>query len=237
MGKIRFFLLVSLILAAAWTDQIMPHQAPVPALNPQLTAVLASFDATPLNIQPEQRAELDALAEWAANEWLDRGAVDLTFIGTRNSRSSQLAQWWATAAAAHFGLEGIHVHSGGTEATVFHAETVAALRRAGFVIAEEGTGAHPVYRVRWSDEGAGAPGFSKRYTDPANPATGFAAVMTCSDADEGCPVVVGAAARFVLPHARNGTPLDAPAGDDPCRQIGHEMHYLMGRVADWVAAN
>ncbi|MBW2160612.1 MAG: hypothetical protein JRH14_11750 [Deltaproteobacteria bacterium] len=38
--------------------------------------------------------------------------------------------------------------------------------------------------------------FSKTYDDPGNPAEGFVAVMTCSEADEACPVVSGAALRF-----------------------------------------
>ena len=242
MSKLRFVLLMLIILAAAWTDQIIPRNTPtsLAPLRTELAAMMAQFESTPLDISATRIAELNELAVWTADELADHGTASLTFICTHNSRRSHLAQLWTSAAAAHFGIEGVQAFSGGTEATAFNVRTVAALRRAGFTLAEEVGGANPVYRVRWSDEGDGALCFSKRYTDPVNPAEGFAAVMTCSDADRGCPLVLGSAARFALPYldpkASDGTPAEAATYDERTREIGREMHYLMGRVAERLAS-
>ena len=76
--------------------------------------------------------------------------------------------------------------------------------------------------------------FSKTYTDEANPQQGFGAVMTCSSADRGCPLVHGAVARFATPYVdpkvSDGTDEEAATYDARCRQIGTEMLYLMGEV-------
>ena len=82
------------------------------------------------------------------------------------------------------------------------------------------------------------PCFSKTYGDDANPREGFAAVMTCSSADRGCPVVYGAAGRFTIPYidpkVSDGTPKEAATYDARLRQIGTEMLYVMGQVAERV---
>jgi arsenate reductase len=42
--------------------------------------------------------------------------------------------------------------------------------------------------------------FSKQYADPANPQSGFAALMGCGEADAACPQVKGAALRVSMPY-------------------------------------
>ncbi len=42
--------------------------------------------------------------------------------------------------------------------------------------------------------------FSKHYDDPANPQSGFAALMVCGEADAACPFVKGAALRVSMPY-------------------------------------
>ncbi|MGB5285031.1 MAG: hypothetical protein WBN29_11010, partial [Polyangiales bacterium] len=70
--------------------------------------------------------------------------------------------------------------------------------------------------------------------DPFNPADGFAAIMTCSDADDACPVVMGAAIRAPIryrdPKAADGTAQEVQAYDERCLQIATEMLYLFSRV-------
>ena len=60
------------------------------------------------------------------------------------------------------------------------------------------------------------------------------AVMTCSDADEACPIVQGADARFAIPYedpkAFDGTREEAWAYDERCRQIAREMLYVFSKV-------
>ncbi len=58
--------------------------------------------------------------------------------------------------------------------------------------------------------------------------------MTCSDADENCPIIHGADFRVSLPYidskAMDNTPGETKAYDERCQQIATEMIYLMGRV-------
>jgi arsenate reductase len=41
-------------------------------------------------------------------------------------------------------------------------------------------------------------GFSKKYDDEFNPKSEFAAIMTCSQADGGCPFIAGAEKRIPI---------------------------------------
>lgn len=154
--------------------------------------------------------------------------ASLTFICTHNSRRSHFGQIWAAVAAAWYGVEGVKTYSGGTEATAFNPRAVAALERAGFRVENPG-GANPVYQVFFSETRPPLECFSKTFDDPVNPASGFAAVMTCSDADENCPFIPGAAVRIPLtyedPKEADGTPEETARYDERCRQIAVEMFY------------
>ncbi len=178
-----------------------------------------------------------ALEDVAAFVSWKRGAgepAELVFICTHNSRRSQMGQLWAAAAAAHFGIEGIHTYSGGTEATAFNPHAVMALEKAGFVV-EKSDGDNPHYVVTFDKGGPVIECFSKTYDDPFNPSTDFAAIMTCSEADEACPVVLGAELRAPIryedPKVADGTPIEAAAYDERCLQIATEMLYLFSRIA------
>jgi protein-tyrosine-phosphatase len=147
-----------------------------------------------------------------------------------------MAQLWAQAAAHHFGINGVETYSGGTEATAFDPRAVAALERAGFSIEATSTGENPVYGVRFSESAEPIRCFSKVYDQPPNPTGGFGAVMTCGAADEGCPVVFGAARRIAItyddPKAADGTTQEAAVYDERCRQIAREMLFAFSRVRD-----
>lgn len=197
-----------------------------------LTQTMQSLAAKAHSIEPERRTELDGLAAWIA----PREAADLVFICTHNSRRSHMAQAWASAGAAFHGVEGVRSWSGGTEATACNPRTVAALKRAGFAIAvQDAEAANPTYEVTFADGEEPLLCFSKVYSDGRNPQEGFAAVMTCSDADQGCPLVHGAAARFATPYVdpkvSDGTEQEAATYDERCLQIGTEMLYVMAKVA------
>ncbi|MDH4283503.1 MAG: hypothetical protein OEV36_12670, partial [Myxococcales bacterium] len=64
---------------------------------------------------------------------------------------------------------------------------------------------------------------------------GFAAIMTCSEADQACPAVPGAELRVSLPYddpkKADGTPDEEAAYDARCLQIATEMLYLFSRVS------
>lgn len=184
---------------------------------------------------PKSRERLlDELAAIVGQKCRSGEVADLVFICTHNSRRSQMGQIWGAVAAAYFGIDGVRTYSGGTEVTAFNPRAVAALARAGFEIASPGA-ANPRYRVAFSEDEPAVECFSKTYDDAHNPADGFVAIMTCSDADEACPVVHGAAARLPIryddPKVADGTPGEAALYDARCRQIATEMLYAFSRVA------
>lgn len=157
-------------------------------------------------------------------------AAALTFICTHNSRRSHLAQLWAAAAMDFYQISpGIQSFSGGTEVTAFNPRAVKALTEAGFQIQVHGT-ENPVYEVSWRENGPILSCFSKHYAHQSNPQAQFAAVMTCSDADEACPIVFGAEERFSLPYRdpkeADNTPEEAARYTERCRQIARELLYM-----------
>lgn len=159
--------------------------------------------------------------------------AELVFICTHNSRRSHLTQLWAAIAAHYHGLDNLITFSGGTEATAFHPNAIAAMERAGCVIEKPG-GKNPVYLVKFSDSHKGLQAFSKKYGDKYNPDRGFCAVMTCSEADDACPVVFGMDGRVALtyedPKAADGLPNQDQVYDERCAQIAIEMFFMIGQV-------
>ena len=156
------------------------------------------------------------------------------FICTHNSRRSHLAQLWLSIAADRYGLARLRTFSGGTEATAFNSRMVEALRRAGVTLEADAYPNNPVYRVSWRKDMKPYAAFSKVYTAAPNPSEGFAAVMVCTEADAGCPVVTGCDFRLSLPYddpkAYDDTPREAAAYAAKVREIGREMLYVISQV-------
>lgn len=201
-------------------------------LLPQLHALTEALLQESPQIPEERQALLEKLADYIARQ--KGGATKLNFICTHNSRRSHISQIWAATGAAYFDISGVETYSGGTEATAFNPRAVAALQRAGFHFDNPG-GENPHYRVRFSEAQPPLFCYSKTFDDPANPKSGFAAIMTCSDADENCPFIPGAEFRLPLtyddPKAADGTPEEAARYDERVRQIGREILFAMQLAA------
>lgn len=184
-------------------------------------------------ISETRKKSLERVANYISKKRAADEDVDLTFICTHNSRRSHFGQIWAAAAAAWYGIDGIYTYSGGTEATAFNPRAVAAAQRAGFQIRNPG-GENPHYEVSFAENGPVLECFSKTYDDPYNPQSDFAAIMTCSDADENCPFIPGAELRAPItyedPKAADDTPAETARYDERCRQIAVEMFYLFAQV-------
>jgi len=183
-------------------------------------------------ITQERKKVLKHLIDYIQTKILQQKPVLLNFICTHNSRRSQFAQIWALTAAYIYGKE-VQCFSGGVEETAFNKRAVAALTRAGFMIIPE-EGNNPVYRVTYADGAKVIKAFSKMYDNPVNPTTGFAAVMTCSDADENCPYIPGTEQRIPLlyddPKEFDGTNQEASKYDERSTQIGSEMFYVFSKI-------
>jgi len=186
------------------------------------------------NIPAERRTVLRELSAFIQSK-ADAGQdIRLSFICTHNSRRSQLAQVWAQAAAAYSGVPDVYCYSGGTEVTALHPVVAETLDRQGFrVLRIAGTG-NAVYAFKYSANSPAVIGFSKKYYDPINPRSAFAAVMTCSQADAGCPFITGAEKRIALPFEDPGmadhTPEQARVYAERSLQIAAEMFYVFSMI-------
>lgn len=175
-------------------------------LHPKLREHAAYLTTTFDRIDAVHRDAGEKLAHWIAANYRPGQPLEVIVVCTGNSRRSILGSSMGNLAAAYYGLPEIRFHSGGTDPTAFNSRTVATLRSIGFEIEPTGQEAprgepdtaNLIHRIRWAD-GFEMLEFSKRYSDASNPQSGFAALMVCSEADEGCPLVKGAALRLSMP--------------------------------------
>jgi arsenate reductase len=185
-------------------------------------------------ISNERKELLNELARYISQKVKAGDEVNLNFICTHNSRRSHMGQIWGQTAAKYYGIENVKCFSGGTEATAFNPRAVNAIREFGYEIIQKDNSGNPLYLVNYADEKEPLKCFSKVYNDEFNPQNNFAAIMTCSDADENCPVVFGAEARFPIrykdPKEYDNTDLEAKMYKERFEEIGREMLYLFSRV-------
>lgn len=183
---------------------------------------------------PEDRKKiLNTLTSYVQTKFDSNQPIQLLFVCTHNSRRSHLGQVWSAVAAAYYHIENIQTFSGGTEATAFNPNAINALRLTGFEIKTEKDGLNPHYKVQFDLEKYSRC-FSKIYDDPENPTSNFAAIMTCSDADENCPFIPGADKRISLtyddPKAFDGTPQQDEKYMERSNQIALECLYVFSKV-------
>ena len=185
-------------------------------------------------ISSERKQLLESFAEFISNKNEKDEEVNLIFICTHNSRRSQFAQVWAKTSAEYYGIKNINSFSGGTEATAFNPRAVNALRKIGFEINKNDENENPIYSIQYSEKLEPLKCFSKVYNNSFNPQNNFAAIMTCSDADENCPIVFGADERFPIryedPKKFDDTDLEEIKYDERCREIAREMLFTFSLV-------
>ncbi|MCR1025797.1 protein-tyrosine-phosphatase [Cellulophaga baltica] len=203
-----------------------------PTLFPQLAALINSLDIE--RISATRKEILDPLAEFIQHKVKTDQEIRLNFICTHNSRRSHLSQAWAQAIAAHFGITNVYSYSGGTEATALFPMAAETLKNSGFQITSLSEGKNPVYSIKYATNEAPIIGFSKTFDAPFNPSSEFAAIMTCSSADQGCPFIAGAEKRFPItfedPKAFDNTPQQAEKYQERSLQIATELYYIFSKV-------
>lgn len=202
-----------------------------PELSQYLRNAQSQFDAIP----SDRKADLAKVADYVRDRLSKSEPAKLTFICTHNSRRSHLSQIWAQVAADYYELAGVETFSGGTEATAFNPRAVAAMQRCGLKIVADDLGAtNPRYSVYTSDSAVPQICFSKAYGDSPNPNQGYCAVMTCSQADVACPLVMGCDLRMPIryedPKVADDTEFEAQRYDERSAQICAEMLYMMSLV-------
>lgn len=201
-----------------------------PKVREYVQGVLAEFEQIP----KARKTQLERLTSYVQARMEAGEPINVTFICTRNSRRSHLAQIWAQTAAAYYSVPKMTAYSGGTGCTAFNPRAVAACKRAGLRVLKTTQGENPIYHVRYGSTRPPITNFSKIYSQAPNPSKDFCAIMTCANADKACPNVAGASERialpFVDPKAYDGTELENAKYDERCRQICREMLYVFSRV-------
>ena len=189
-----------------------------------------SFDT----ISSARKLELDSLINYIQEKTNAKQKIRLNFICTHNSRRSHLAQIWAQTAAAYYNISNVTCYSGGTEATALFTAVATTLRNTGFEVTSLSQGNNPVYSIKYSENEHPVIGFSKKYDHLFNPSKSFAAIMTCSQADGGCPFIAGAEKRIAItfddPKAFDNTPLQAEKYEERSLQIASEMFYVFSQI-------
>ena len=187
------------------------------------------------NLIPAERKEiLEKTAAYIMQKQQSGLSVNLVYICTHNSRRSHFGQVWAAVAARYYNVSHIHSFSGGTEATAFNPHAIEALQRTGFIIEPGNEQTNNFYDVYFDEKSVPLQCFSKVYNHEKNPATDFAAIMMCSDAEENCPYIPGAEFRIATtyddPKAHDGTTIQDTMYDACCRQIAVETLYIFSIV-------
>ncbi|MFT4666259.1 MAG: arsenate reductase [Polaribacter sp.] len=202
-----------------------------PTLQQYITELLTEFEQI-----PETRRELlRPLGQYCKTQVETGKASNLVVICTHNSRRSHMGQLWLRAATKHYNIPNVQTYSGGTEGTAFNPRAVIAMQTAGFRISKKTDGSNPRYLTTMHAEDDGQLLFSKRYDAPPNPTKDFAPILVCTEADKGCPIILGADQRFPIsyndPKAFDDTKLEEKAYAERCRDIAREMFFALGMVS------
>jgi len=194
-----------------------------------------TIESLPFELLSEDRKQiLQPLIEFIQAKTTNQQEIRLNLICTHNSRRSHLSQVWAQTAAAYYHIKNVSCYSGGTEATALFPMAAETLKDSGFKIKTLSEGENPVYSIKFSADEPPVIGFSKTYDDDFNPESGFAAIMTCSQADGGCPFIAGAEIRIPItfedPKISDGTPLQKETYLERSLQIATEMFYVFSQI-------
>ena len=187
-----------------------------------------------ISVPKDRKDVLQTLVEYIQNKVNANEEIRLNFICTHNSRRSHLSQIWAQTMAFQFGIKNVFCYSGGTEATAMFPKVAETLTNQGFEIQKISQEQNPVYAIKFDTNQHPIMGFSKTYFDDFNPKSNFGAIMTCTNADEGCPMVFGAEVRFPIkyddPKAFDGTEQMNEKYTERSLQIASEMYFVFSQI-------
>ena len=200
-----------------------------------LKKITETIQGIAVNSIPEERkARLQSLIEYIQDKVTMGELINLNFICTHNSRRSHLAQIWAQTMACYFNIDQLFCFSGGTEATALYPSIKDTLERQGFEFEISSAGKNPHYHLLFSDDAPAIVAFSKKYDAPFNPSSNFAAIITCSHADENCPMIVGAEKRILMSYEdpkKYDNSSQEIEGYAACSiQIACEMYYVFSVI-------
>ena len=197
-----------------------------------LNDIISSLDIS--TISKERKQILDILKTYIQTKKDNHQSINLNFICTHNSRRSHLSQIWAQTMANNFKIKNVFCYSGGTEATAMFTVVEETLKKQGFHIEKLSNEKNPVYAIKFSDNNNPIICFSKTFDADFNPSSNFAAIMTCSHADENCPFIAGAEQRIPVryddPKAFDNTPQQLEKYRERSLQIATELFYVFSQI-------
>lgn len=186
------------------------------------------------SIKPERKIILEKISQYIQQKKQKHKPIQLVYVCTHNSRRSHFGQIWAQVAAHYYKVNNVQTFSGGTEATAFNNNAINAIKRVGFRIEKTTDSTNTIYHLYYDETEKPIECFSKVYDDNANPKHEFAAIMTCSDAEENCPFIPGVELRIGTtyddPKAFDNTPLQDAKYDERCKQIASETFYVFSKI-------
>ncbi|MEP5339089.1 MAG: protein-tyrosine-phosphatase [Algibacter sp.] len=186
-------------------------------------------------ISEERKRVLNPLIEYLKDKIKTNTSIRLNFICTHNSRRSHLSQVWAQTMASYYHINNVSCYSGGTEATAMFPKVGETLTNQGFQILKLSEDNNPVYSIKFSKNEPSIIAFSKQFSDAFNPASEFAAIMTCASADQGCPMVFGCDKRIAItyedPKKSDGTALQTETYHKRSLQIATEMKFVFSSLS------
>jgi len=201
-------------------------------IHKQIKATIDNLDAT--NISSERKEVLQSLIDFVQTKVDTNQAANLNFICTHNSRRSHLSQIWAQTLASYHNIHNVTTYSGGTEATAMFPKIAETLIKAGFSIEKLSQENNSVYAIKYGENAHPIIGFSKKYAAAFNPTNGFGAIITCSQADKGCPFIFGAEKRIPItyedPKLFDGKENQAEKYEERSIQIATEMLYVFSSI-------
>lgn len=198
-------------------------------IQQHIQTLISQFDTIP----SDRKVILSQLATYIQQQKTAQLPIQLNYICTHNSRRSHLGQIWAAVAANHYSISNVHTFSGGTESTSLNANIINALISTGFEVKIGDESSNPKVHIHFSQDHF-VTCFSKVFDHEVNPKTGFAAIMTCSDAEQNCPFIPGVDIRIATtyndPKAFDGTPQEAEKYMERSNQIALETLYAFSLV-------
>lgn len=201
-------------------------------MNPKLSAYVENI--LQQEITDDRKEILQPLIDYIQQKVKNLKPIHLNFICTHNSRRSHLAQVWAQVASHYYVISDTQCYSGGTEATALFPKIAETLSDVGFNVWKLSEAENSMYAIKFDGNVLPVIGFSKKYDDEFNPISDFAAIMTCSQADGGCPFILGAEKRvpitFEDPKISDHTPEQTKVYSERSLQIASEMFYVFSQI-------
>src|SRR5690606_36324767 len=133
-----------------------------------------------------------------------------------------------------FNISKVNCYSGGPEETRLFPAVIDTLLAQGLEVLQFSDSENPICAIKYSRTDSPIIGVSKKHEHAFNPDARFADIMSCSQADAGCPFIAGAEKRIPVtyedPKISDGTPEQAEVYAKRSLQIAEEMFYILSQI-------